>query len=85
MAFKNSTGDIVLDAVLTDAGRKYMAQGKFRITKFALGDDEIDYSFYVNFTGSMSKDDDKIFLDLPILEAFGGQEIEHPVWFTKLY
>ena len=77
MAFKNSTGDIVLDAVLTDVGRKYMAQGKFRITKFALGDDEIDYSFFVHKNTpatSLSEHDDKVLLDAPILEAFGGQE-----------
>ena len=76
MAFKNSTGDIVLDAVLTDVGRKHMAQGKFKITKFALGDDEIDYSFFVhkNTSTSLSEHDDTILLDTPILEAFGGQD-----------
>jgi len=73
VAFKNSVGDIVLDAVLTDVGRKYMARGEFRLTKFALGDDEIDYSFFVKAGGSMTKDDDTILLDAPILEAFGGQ------------
>ena len=43
MAFQDSTGGIVLDAVLTDIGRKRMASGEFRITKFCLGDDEIDF------------------------------------------
>jgi len=34
---------IIIDATLTDAGRRYMAQGNFTVAKFALGDDEIDY------------------------------------------
>lgn len=44
MAFQDTAGGIVLDATLTDIGRKYMAQGRFKVTKFALGDDEVDYS-----------------------------------------
>lgn len=43
MAFLDNSGTIILDAILTDIGRKRMAQGKFRVSKFALGDDEIDY------------------------------------------
>ena len=46
MAFLDNSGDIILDAVLTDVGRKRMAKGNFRITKFAIGDDEIDYGLY---------------------------------------
>ena len=46
MAFIDASGDIILDAVLTDLGRRKMANGNFRITKFALGDDEINYSQY---------------------------------------
>ena len=44
MSFLKDTGTIPLDAILTDAGRKRMAQGKFKIAKFAIGDDEMDYS-----------------------------------------
>ena len=42
MAFLDNSGDIILDAVLTDTGRKRLAKGdgSFRITKFAFGDDE---------------------------------------------
>ena len=29
MAFLDNSGDIILDAVLTDAGRQRMAQGNF--------------------------------------------------------
>ena len=50
MAFLDNSGDILLDAVLTDEGRKRLAagDGSFRIVKFALGDDEIDYGLYEN-------------------------------------
>ena len=44
MAFQDNSGTIILDAVLTDVGRKRMVQGKFRVSKFLLGDDELDYS-----------------------------------------
>ena len=42
----HSTNNIILDAVLTDTGRKFLSRndGSFSITKFALGDDEVDYS-----------------------------------------
>ena len=45
MAFLDNSGDIILDAVLTDTGRLRLAKGdgSFNITKFALGDDEINY------------------------------------------
>ena len=50
MAFQDSCGTIILDAVLTDIGRQKMARNKFEIEKFALGDDEVDYS--INNGGS---------------------------------
>jgi len=68
MAFLDNSGDIILDAVLTDIGRKKMATGNFRIVKFALGDDEIDYSLYVTNTGSAYQDLE--ILQTPIFEAF---------------
>ena len=48
MAFLDNSGDIILDAVLTDLGRKRLAEGngRFKIDKFALSDDEIDYGLY---------------------------------------
>jgi len=48
MSFLDNAGSIVLDAILTDIGRKRMAQGKFKVSKFALGDDEIDYKLWLN-------------------------------------
>jgi len=70
MAFLDNSGDIILDAVLTDLGRKRMAQGNFRITKFALGDDEISYNLYNKDHPSGSAYYDLEVLQQPILEAF---------------
>lgn len=52
MSFQDSAGTIIIDAVLTDIGRRRMAQGDFKITKFTLSDDEIDYS-HGGFSGSV--------------------------------
>ncbi len=72
MAFLDNSGDIILDAVLTDAGRKRLAQGdgSFRIVKFALGDDEIDYSLFDKTHPSGSAYFDLDIMQTPVLEAF---------------
>lgn len=70
MAFLDNSGDIILDAVLTDTGRFRMARGDFRISKFALGDDEIDYSLYNKNHPSGSAYYDLEVLRTPLLEAF---------------
>lgn len=69
MAFLDNSGDIILDAVLTDTGRKRMAQGTFQVSQFALGDDEIDYSLYDTTQANSAYYDLKI-LQTPILESF---------------
>ena len=69
MAFLDNSGDIILDAVLTDIGRKRMAEGNFRIAKFALGDDEIDYSLYNANHPSGSAYYDLEILQSPVMEA----------------
>jgi hypothetical protein len=46
MAFLDNSGDILLDCVLTDTGRKRLSEGNFQIRKFALGDDAINYRLY---------------------------------------
>ena len=72
MAFLDNSGDIILDAVLTDVGRKRMANGTFEIVKFALGDDEIDYNLYnVNHPSGSAYYDLEI-LQTPILESITG-------------
>jgi len=70
MAFLDNSGDIILDAVLTDTGRKRLARGdgSFRIVKFALGDDEINYGTYDGAQPEGEKD--LQILQTPVLEAF---------------
>lgn len=72
MAFLDNSGDIILDAVLTDTGRARLAKGDgtFRIAKFALGDDEIDYTLYDKANPSGSAYFDLEILQTPVLEAF---------------
>lgn len=72
MAFLDNSGDIILDAVLTDTGRYRLAKGdgSFRIAKFALGDDEINYRLYDKNNASGSAYYDLSILQTPILEAF---------------
>ena len=70
MGLLNNSGDIILDAVLTDTGRMRLAKGdgSFKISKFALADDEIDYSLYNPNTGSAYTDLE--ILQTPVFEAF---------------
>ena len=70
MAFLDNSGDIILDAVLTDAGRQRMARGNFKITKFALGDEEINYRIFNGSHPSGSAFYDLDVMQTPILEAF---------------
>ena len=66
MAFLDNSGDIILDAVLTDTGRFRLAKGdgSFKIAKFALGDDEINYAVYDSNHASGSA-----YYDLEILQT----------------
>ena len=66
MAFLDNSGDIILDAVLTDTGRFRLAKGdgSFKIAKFALGDDEVNYELYNRTHSSGSA-----YYDLEILRA----------------
>lgn len=72
MAFLDNSGDIILDAVLTDTGRKRLARGdgSFNVAKFALGDDEINYGLYDKDHLSGSAYYDINILQTPVLEAF---------------
>ncbi len=69
MAFLDNSGDIILDAVLTDLGRKRLAAGNFRISKFALGDEEINYKLFNPNDSRGSAFYDLEILQTPILEA----------------
>jgi len=72
MGFLDNSGDIILDAVLTDLGRKRLSEGngRFKITKFALSDDEIDYGLYDKNHPSGSAYYDLNILQTPVLESF---------------
>lgn len=63
-----STNNIILDAVLTDAGRRLLAsQGRFVITKFALADDGVDYGIIQQYGRTVGKE--KIEKNTPVFEA----------------
>ena len=72
MGFLDNSGDIILDAVLTDTGRASLARGDgtFQIVKFALADDEINYGLYDKNHPSGSAYYDLDILQTPVFEAF---------------
>ena len=68
---------VTVDAILTKKGRELLAkgQGQFNITKFSLGDDEIDYNLYdvthpngSNFYGEAIE-------NMNLLEAIPNQDL----------
>tara|TARA_R110000824_G_scaffold259613_2_gene448324 strand:+ start:3828 stop:4496 length:669 start_codon:yes stop_codon:yes gene_type:complete len=63
---------ITVDAILTTKGRQLLAQndGSFRITQFALADDEIDYTLYNPTNPSGSAYYGEAIANMPLLEAF---------------
>ena len=63
---------VTVDAILTDKGRELLARGdgSFRITQFALADDEIDYSLYNPSHASGSAFYGQALENMPLLEAF---------------
>jgi len=75
MALLNNSGDIIVDVVLTDAGRDAISRndGSFEIIRYAFGDDEIDYSLFNPNTGSLQQDVDII--NTPIFEANVNEKI----------
>ena len=63
---------VTVDAIITDKGRQLLAQnnGSFRITQFALSDDEIDYTLYNPTNPSGSAYYGQAIENMPLLEAF---------------
>ena len=55
MAFINTSDSILIRATLTDEGKKLLARGEFKVSKFALGDDEIDYQLF-DIDGTLTSD-----------------------------
>jgi hypothetical protein len=69
MAYLNNA-EITVDAVLTKKGRQKLASGQsLSITKFALGDDEIDYTLYEPAHPKGSAYYDSAITAIPITEA----------------
>ena len=70
MGFLNqTTNNIIVDAVLTDLGRQFLARndGSFNIVKFALADNEVDYTIIQQYGRLVGKD--KIEKNTPVFEA----------------
>ena len=65
----HSTNNIIVDAVLTDAGRRALSRndGSFQVFQFALGDDEVDYEIIEQYGRTVGKE--KIEKNTPVLEA----------------
>ena len=71
MGFLDNTS-ITVDAILTKKGRELLARGQneFRITKFALADDEVDYNLYNPDHDNGSNYYGSVITNMPVLEAF---------------
>jgi hypothetical protein len=63
---------ITVDAILTTKGRELLSKGdgSFKITQFALSDDEIDYTLYNPTHPSGSSYYGQALENMPLLEAF---------------
>ena len=71
MAYLSNTA-VTVDAILTKKGRELLARGdgSFKITQFALSDDEIDYTLYNPSQPSGSAFYGEAIENMPLLEAF---------------
>jgi hypothetical protein len=71
VGYLNNTA-VTVDAILTKKGRELLARGdgSFRITQFALSDDEIDYTLYNPSQPSGSAFYGEAIENMPLLEAF---------------
>lgn len=71
MGFLNNTS-ITVDAILTKKGRELLARGQneFKITKFALADDEIDYNLWDTTHPNGSNYYGAVIENMPLLESF---------------
>ena len=63
---------VTVDAILTKKGRELLARndGSFRITQFAMADDEVDYTLYNPTHPSGSAFYGEAIENMPLLEAF---------------
>jgi hypothetical protein len=75
----SSSNSLILDAVLTDQGRAALARndGSFSIHKFALADDEVNYSFITRFGRTVGSE--RIEKLTPVFESLtnGAQALKY--------
>ena len=71
MGYLSNNGTVTVDAILTKKGRELLAKGdgKFKITQFALADDEIDYDLWNPNHGGGSAYYGVVIENTPITEA----------------
>jgi hypothetical protein len=76
---QQDTSNIIIDAVLTDLGRKKLAEGTFNVIKFAAGDDEVDYGMIVRYGRTVGQE--KIEKNTPVFEAITNNKLAlvHPL------
>lgn len=73
MAFLKTSDSIIIKATLTDEGRKLLSRGEFKISKFAFGDDELDYKLFDQFGISTDTDYIPALHSCKLLEAYGDK------------
>ena len=64
---------ITVDAILTKRGREKLAAGTFDITKFALADDEVDYTLWDENHGKGTNYYGQAIENMPMVEAVPDQ------------
>lgn len=76
MAYLNNSS-IICDAILTRKGRELLAQGRdgFKVSFFALSDDEIDYSLYNTDHPLGTNYADIVITSMPITEAVPDETV----------
>ena len=77
---------VTVDAILTRKGRELLAKndGSFRITQFALSDDEIDYTLFNPNHPSGSAYYGQAIDNMPLLEAFSNETQDMKYLLTTL-
>ena len=71
----NTDNNIIIDAVLTDTGRQALARndGSFNVVRFAVGDDEVNYTWYTTYGRTIAQE--KIEKNTIIFQASTNSEL----------
>jgi len=73
MGFLDNTS-ITVDAILTKTGRRKLSEGNFRVTKFSLSDEEIDYTLYDTTHPNGTDAYGTVIENMNVLEAFPNRD-----------